>query len=210
MTKGFFLFGVLLLPLISMGQKSYYLGVDLLRSFPSYFQKGFTFEPSVIIKNKHDLYFDFAVGITRISHSLVYSNIDYRNEGEYVRVAVRKELGGNFDIGLGVGFSSFTEYGKVQFFSPSYGSYSLDLVQRNQLFFIEPTINYKINLSPRFQLIPQYRVPVVLATFDEDLFPVYSAPGVGDLNFLTPKSSLKSTNATVALSLRLVYQIKGN
>jgi len=53
-------------------------------------------------------------------------------------------------------------------------------------------------------------VPVVLATFDEDLFPVYSAPGVGDLNFLTPKNSLKSTNATVALSMRLVYRLTRN
>ncbi|MFN7603907.1 MAG: hypothetical protein ACK5R0_21155 [Bacteroidota bacterium] len=210
MTSRFLFIGVLFLTLISVGQNRYFIGVDVLRSFPSYFQKGFTFEPSFVLKNKSGYYFDLAFGITRISHSSVYSNINYHNEGEYLRFAVRKELGANFDIGLGFGFSRFTEYGNVDFSSPTYGNYKFEMIQENRLFFVEPTINYKINLSPRFQLIPQYRVPFVLGALDEDLFPVYSAPGIGDLDFLTPKSSRKSTNTTVAISLRLVYQLSKN
>jgi len=139
-----------------------FLGIDLFRSFPTYFQRGYTFEPSVIFHSSKGWIFDLAAGFTNIQHSKIYANMSYRNEGNYWRFAVRKEIGVNFDLGLGIGRSSFTEFDEVIFSDRVFGDYTLKLNQRNTLYFLEPSLSYKINLGPRFCLIPQYRMPTVL------------------------------------------------
>ncbi len=183
------------------------VGVDLFRSMPTYFQRGYTLEPSIIYQTNKGWIFDFAAGITSIYHSRIYTNVEYKNEGNYFRFTVRRSLGGNFDIGLGFGLSNFTEYGTVVFKDQVFGNYTLDLKQSNQLIFIEPSLNYKLKISSRFTLVLQYRMPIVSTSIIEQVFPVYAAPGIGDMQLMSPGESKKSSPSTIALSVRLTYKI---
>ena len=125
----------------------------------------------------------------------------------YWRLALRKEIGANFDIGLGLGRSSFEESGEVVFFDKVFGDYTLRLTQSNTLYFLEPSLSYRIKLGSRFSLTPQYRVPIVLSSYNEQSFPVYAAPGIGDMQLLGSGSSAKSSPSTIAISIRLTYKI---
>lgn len=214
MTRKFLYIGlIILVPTLGKaqsGKPTFFFGLDLFRSVPTYFQRGFTLEPSIMVQTKGGWIYDLAVGVTKISHSRIYTNMDYRNEGNYIRVAVRRELGANFDLGLGLGYSDFNEFGTVIFADALYGDYTLSVKQSNQIYFLEPSLSYKLKLSARFTLIPQYRMPIILSSYNEQAFPIYAAPGVGDMQLFGSADAKKSSPSTIAVSLRITYNIFKN
>lgn len=186
------------------------VGIDLFRSFPTYFQSGYTFEPSLVSETNKGLIFDLAFGITSVANKSIYNNINaYRNDGRYFRFSVRKSIGENFYLGIGIGHSSFAEKGEVYFPDVTFGSYNLNLNQDNSLVFIEPTLSYQFSLSPRFVFIPQFRVAFVMSPYNDEKFPVYSVPGVGYMRAYDSQTG-SSSKFTTALSARLTYKISKN
>ncbi|MCX8489634.1 MAG: hypothetical protein ORN54_01045, partial [Cyclobacteriaceae bacterium] len=74
----------------SQSKPKVYLGLDLFRSLPTYFNSGYTLEPSIIYKINDKYGFDFSFGTTNISRTHIYNNIDYKSKGTYFKLGARK------------------------------------------------------------------------------------------------------------------------
>lgn len=180
------------------------IGIDLFRSLPTYFQSGYTIEPSLIYKTKQDFLIDLAGGYTSINKDNLYQNIQYANEGKYVKLGGRKIFGKNFSVGLSVGYTSFTEKGMITYKGNLFPDVVLNKDQMNAFIFMEPIIAYQIPISSRFYLITQFRISLGLSKMNQPAFPVYSAPGFGQF-FTSTDSGNNPTSA--GFSVRLVYTI---
>jgi len=182
--------------------RDFYLGIDLVRSLPTYFDQGFTFEPSLVYGIKNGFTLDAAFGISDISKNEIFENIKYNCAGNYIRLGVRKELGNqtNFDVGLAVGYSYYKETGKTTFVGKYFGDYTYEESTNDKIFFIEPSVDYKFQLLPKLFLIPQLRVPVPLTAFEKKSFKSYSAPGIG---YLIPSPEFFFQR----IAVRLLYKI---
>jgi hypothetical protein len=181
-----------------------FVGIDLFRSLPTYFQSGYTVEPSLIYKTRRSLLLDLAGGYTNITDK-IYRNIDYSNAGTYLRLGIRKSIGSDFDMGASVGFSSFTENGNVLIAGSTFGDYTIERSQSNEAIFVQPEIGYKVDLSPKFSMLFQFRTIFILNRLNEEEFPVYAAPGIGYLQFFSANNT--SSPATLGFSARLLYKI---
>jgi hypothetical protein len=180
------------------------IGIDLFRSLPTYFQSGYTIEPSLIYKTKQDFLIDLAGGYTSINKDNLYQNIQYTNEGSYLKLGGRKVFGKNFSAGLSVGYTSFTEKGVITYKGNLFPDVILNKDQTNAFIFMEPTIAYQVLISSHFYLIIQFRTSLGLSKMKQPAFPVYSAPGFGQ--FFTSTDSGNNPTA-VGFSVRLVYKI---
>jgi Domain of unknown function (DUF6048) len=185
-------------------KESLSVGIDLFRSLPTYFQSGYTLEPSLIYKTKYDFLIDLAVGYSSISKDAIFQNIQYTNEGSYAKLGGRKIFAKNFSVGLSVGYTSFTEKGVITYKGNFFPDVILNKSQANAFIFIEPTIAYEIAISSKFYLITQFRTSFGLSKINQPAFPAYSAPGFGPL--ITSSDSGKNPTA-VGFSVRLVYKI---
>jgi hypothetical protein len=207
-TKGFSVF--LLCCLISFSvssqnvSKSLSLCIDLFRSLPTYFQAGYTLEPSLIITTKSDFLIDIAAGYSSISKDPLYQNIQYTNEGSFVKLGGRKIFEKNFSMGLSIGYSSFMEKGVITYRGNLFPDFVLNRNQRNSFVFVEPTIAYQVPLSSHFSFIIQFRTSFGLSKMNQPEFPAYSAPGFGQ--FLNSADS-GSNPIGLGIATRFVYKI---
>ncbi len=183
-------------------KREFFIGIDLLRSLPVYFDHGFTFEPSLIYQINNGLKLDAAFAISKISKNEIFGNINYNCAGNYIRLGVRKELGSqtNFDVGLSLGYSYYKETGKTTFIGKYFGNYTYEESSNDKIFFIEPSINYTAQLLPKLFIISQLRIPIPISAFERKSFKSYSAPGIG---YLIPSIDLFFQR----ISVRLVYKI---
>ncbi len=201
---------ILLYSLINFGVQSQNakerlsIGIDLFRSLPTYFQSGYTIEPSLIYKTKYDFLIDLAAGHTSIDKDAIYQNIQYACEGNYVKLGGRKIFAKDFSIGLSVGYTTFTEKGVINYKGNLFPDFILNKNQTNSFVFVEPTLAYEVAISSKFSLITQLRTSFGLSKMSQPAFPVYSAPGFGPL--ITSTDSGKNPIA-VGFSVRLVYTI---
>ena len=213
MTKVFrLLLALWLMPLLAMSQKDtvrLLVGLDLLRSVPSYYDAGYTFEPSLLYTINNRIQIEAAFGISSISINPIYTNVDYKCNGNYARAGFRLPFGGNSDLsfGLSLGYSTFTEVGKSIFKGKYFGDFTYEKSQRNNLLFVEPSLNYQCKIYRRFSLILQLRLPYVLSSYNTESFPLYSAPGIGFLRFLAPDSDAKTPKSILGLSARVIYKL---
>jgi hypothetical protein len=187
-----------------------YVGIDLFKSLPTYFDAGYTIEPSLIYVLKNNgLKIDAVTGISDVSTKVIYGNVNYKNSGRYYKLGLRKEFGGdkNFDGGLSLGYTSYTETGKTVLAGNYFGSYTIENRQENKLFFMEASFSYQIRLLARLYLVPQVRWAYALSAFNTDSFPAYSAPGIGYLRPFVSDYTLQSAKGSFGLSARLVYKI---
>ena len=194
---------------VSFGQtnRSVSIGIDLFRSLPTYFNSGYTLEPSLIYTANEQYSIDFSFGTTSIARTHIYENIDYRNKGFYFKLGVRKALVKNLYLGASFGHSSFVESGNITFWQGAKaGNYIHHVSQSNQLLFFEPSLSYQWNLSERFSILPQLRMDFILSEFNNSAFPVYSAPGIGWLQ-LFQDSDQGVNRVVVAQNVRLVYKL---
>jgi hypothetical protein len=180
------------------------IGIDLFRSLPTYFQSGYTIEPSLLYKTKQDFLIDIAGGYTSINKDNLYQNIGYSNEGTYFKLGGRKIFGKYFSVGLSIGYTSFIEKGTITYKGNFFPDFTLNKEQKNTFIFIEPTIAYEVPVSSHFSLITQFRTSFGLSKMNQPAFPAYSAPGFGQ--FVTSTESGNNPTA-VGFSVRLVYKI---
>ncbi len=159
--------------------REFYAAFDVLRLSPTYYDRGFTIEPSLMYSIGHGLKLDAAFGISKIAKDDLFTNIDYSCSGNYVRLGVRKELGSDFDFGLSLGYSYYKESGSTTFLGKNFGDYTLEESTVERILFMEPTLNYKVEIIPRLLLIPQVRISLPLTAFSKKGFPAYTAPGIG-------------------------------
>ncbi len=180
------------------------IGIDLFRSLPTYFQSGYTIEPSLIFKTKQNFLIDLAGGYTSINKDNLYQNIQYANEGKYVKLGGRKVFGRNFSVGLSMGYTSFSENGVITYKGNLFPDVILNKDQTNAFIFMEPTIAYQVLVSSHFSLIIQFRTSLGFSKMKQPAFPVYSAPGFGQF-FASTDSGNNPT--AIGFSVRLVYKI---
>lgn len=210
--KAVLLFVLFTLPFLAKSQKDssrLSVGIDLLRSIPSYFNTGYTFEPSLLYATKQGIIIEAAFGVSEIKVNPVYTNVDYFCKGRYAKVGFRVPFKGvtDFSFGLNLGYSTFTEMGKSTFKGKYFGDFTYEQSQQNRLFFLEPGLNYQQKIYGRFSIIMQLRLPIVLSAYNTESFPVYSAPGIGFLRFLATNGDGNTQKSVLGFSVRLVYRL---
>ncbi len=191
-----------------------YFGLDILRTFPLVFERGYVFEPSIIYKTNTHTTFDVAVGFNDIRRDELYGNMDYANTGRYYRVGVgqllfkeRKKFN-DFNLQFGLIYSDFTEKGTIVFKGDNYGDLVEVKEQRNQLLVLELQPNYTLPISDRISVNFQVRINYVVSTPDEEHFPLYYVPGAGMMQiFQDDDEGVHNSNRiTEGISIRLVYK----
>ncbi len=190
-----------------------YFGVDVLRTFPLTFSRGFVFEPSLIYKTKDHTIIDLAVGFNDIRKDELYSNVAYANTGRYYRLGVGKFLlksrkkFNEFNLQACLIYSDFKETGTITFEGDNYGDLVEVRTQRNKLFIVELQPNYWLPISDRISVNFQVRINYIVTNPDEKDFPVYYVPGVGNVQAWGNRDGIpNSRRVTEGISIRLVYK----
>jgi hypothetical protein len=220
MNKRSWVYTALLLLLATLTQaQSYdthrlYFGVDLLRTMPLVFERGYVFEPSIIYKTNTHTTFDVAVGFNDIRRDELYGNMDYANTGRYYRAGVgqflfkeRKKFN-DFNLQFGLIYSDFTEKGTIILEGNNYGDLVEIKKQSNQLFVLELQPNYCLPVSDRISVNFQVRINYVVSTPKEEHFPLYYLPGAGMMQLFDDNDEgvYNSNRITQGISIRLVYK----
>lgn len=219
MNKRSWVYTTLLLLLATLAQaQTYdthrlYFGLDLLRTFPLVFERGYVFEPSIIYKTNTHTTFDVAVGFNDIRRDELYGNMDYANKGRYYRFSAgqllfkeRKKFN-DFNLAFGLIYSDFTEKGTIVFKGDNYGDLVEIKKQRNQLFVLELQPNYNLPISDRISVNFQIRIDYVVRAPNEDEFPLYYVPGAGLMQIFEDNDEVHNSNRiTEGISIRLVYK----
>jgi hypothetical protein len=191
-----------------------YFGLDLLRTFPLVFERGYVFEPSIIYKTNTHTTFDVAVGFNDIRKDELYGNMDYANTGQYYRVGVGQLLFkerrkfNDLNLQFALLYSDFTEKGTIVFKGDNYGDLVDIKKQRNQLFVLELQPNYCLPVSDRISVNFQIRINYVVSTPKEEQFPLYYVPGAGMMQIFDDNDEgvHNSNRVTQGISIRLVYK----
>jgi hypothetical protein len=191
-----------------------YFGLDLLRTFPLVFERGYVFEPSIIYKTNTHTTFDVAIGFNDIRKDELYGNMDYANTGQYYRVGVGQLLFkerrkfNDLNLQFALLYSDFTEKGTIVFKGDNYGDLVDIKKQRNQLFVLELQPNYCLPVSDRISVNFQIRINYVVSTPKEEQFPLYYVPGAGMMQIFDDNDEgvHNSNRVTQGISIRLVYK----
>jgi hypothetical protein len=191
-----------------------YFGLDLLRTFPLVFERGYVFEPSIIYKTNTHTTFDVAIGFNDIRKDELYGNMDYANTGQYYRVGVGQLLFkerrkfNDLNLQFALLYSDFTEKGTIVFKGDNYGDLVDIKKQRNQLFALELQPNYCLPVSDRISVNFQIRINYVVSTPKEEQFPLYYVPGAGMMQIFDDNDEgvHNSNRVTQGISIRLVYK----
>jgi hypothetical protein len=191
-----------------------YFGLDLLRTFPLVFERGYVFEPSIIYKTNTHTTFDVAIGFNDIRKDELYGNMDYANTGQYYRVGVGQLLFkerrkfNDLNLQFALLYSDFTEKGTIVFKGDNYGDLVDIKKQRNQLFILELQPNYCLPVSDRISVNFQIRINYVVSTPKEEQFPLYYVPGAGMMQIFDDNDEgvHNSNRVTQGISIRLVYK----
>ena len=198
----------------AQNDRKLYVGLDLLKSVPIVFQKGYVFEPSLVYKTKNRLIIDCAVGFIDIHKDSLYRNAQYQNKGHYLKLGLGMAVLGKvkkyneFNVTASFIYSEFTETGKVLFEGPYYGDWIATLQQPNQLFAFEIQPNYWLPISERFSINFQVRLVVILTAPNQKYFPAYYIPGAGYVqNMGNRRDDITGSHGyTGGIAIRFVYQ----
>ncbi|HEY9008996.1 hypothetical protein [Ohtaekwangia sp.] len=191
----------------------FFLGVDLMRTFPLVYNRGYVFEPSLIYKTSEHTVIDLAVGFNDIRKDKLYSNVAYANTGRYYRIGIGQFVGSHrtrfndFNLQGALIYSDFTETGTITFAGDNYGDLTEIKKQRNKLYILEFQPNYTLPISERFSFNFQVRINYVITKPDEKLFPVYYVPGAGYVQSAGDRDGIPNSNSiTGGISIRVVYK----
>ncbi|HEY9047490.1 MAG TPA: hypothetical protein VIN08_16405 [Ohtaekwangia sp.] len=191
----------------------FFLGLDLMRTFPLVFNRGYVLEPSLIYKTNDHTIIDLAVGFNDIRKDELYSNVAYANTGRYYRVSIGRFVANHrtrfneFNLQAGLIYSDFTEKGSVTFAGDNYGDLTDVKTQHNKLFILEFQPNYWLPISDKFSFNFQVRVNYIVTQPDEKYFPVYYVPGAGYVQSSGNRDGIPNSNSiTGGVSIRIVYK----
>ncbi len=218
MIKGALILGWMLLLIVDYvsaqtESRRLYIGMDLFKSLPVFFDQGYVLEPSLVYKAKSNFNVDFAVGFARIEKDILYSNMRYHNDGYYLKLGMGKLIPrtlkkyNEVTIQANLIYSDFTETGQINFEGGYYGDLEVEKVQPNRLVSIEAQPGYWLPLSNRFSLHFQVRFGFIIYESSEKHFPVYYVPGIGYVQKLGDRDTVPSSRrVTEGISVRAVYK----
>ena len=184
------------------------LGLDISKLLPFSQEAGVILEPFAYGTIKNDFRWRAACGFADVNFGKIYSNLNYRTKGYYVKGGVGKQFFDWFELSLNTVYSTYDEIGNVKFTGPVYGDLFIKRTQRQTLWGLELQSDIFLQIHKHWWIDIQYRISAILSDFNDEYFSPYFAPGFGMLQIGKEKSSAKEkpNSVTAGLSIRIVYR----
>jgi hypothetical protein len=188
--------------------RNIYLGIDIVKNLPPlvkgyFFQKSLIIEPSVWIPvGNNGFHLNLTPGYSSIYANPIYKNLEYNNEGTYVKGGVNYLFLDYFSIGMAACLSRYHEFGRYILEGPYYGGIEFPFTRRQvTVAGLESQGIIKCPLTNRLFLTFIARGGI--HNLDRTLSPEsYYIPGMGVTS--------RNVNITANVSVSLQYAIRLN
>ncbi|QHT67069.1 hypothetical protein GXP67_10625 [Rhodocytophaga rosea] len=185
--------------------RNVYIGIDIFKNLPPlvkgyFFQKSLIIEPSVWIPLGYGgWHLNFTPGYSSIYANPVYKNLEYNNEGIFLKGGVNYLFMDYFSFGIVACASRYSEFGRYILEGPYYGGKEFPFQRRQvRVLGLETQAIIKFPLSKRFFLAFIARSGI--HNLDRALSPEsYYIPGMGVTS--------RDINITAGGSISLQYAI---
>lgn len=184
------------------------VGLDLTKLLPITQESGVMLESFVYGPIKKKFRWRAMGGLADLNFGTIYSNLNYRTKGYYVKGGVSKQFSNHWELSLNAVYSNYDEAGKVKFAGPIYGDLDINPIQQQSLWGLELQGDYFIEIYGNWWLDIQGRLGTILSDFKDEHFSPYFAPGFGALQIGDEFSfkKEKASRVTVDLSIRALYR----
>jgi hypothetical protein len=190
-----------------------YIGLELFKPLHWALKGNATvIEPEITYQRKN-IFYRASLGYANIQ-SNIYDELDYQVIGSYFKLGMGVELDyfsnpdnkNDLILGANLIFSNYDETGDAFFEGNYFDDLHTELTQENSTRGIEAYFTFREEISQRLFFSFSSRFAYVVSKLQQEVFPVYYAPGFGIVNILGSRNT--NNRLTGGLSIKLEYQLR--